>query len=253
MIAIFYVCSKRPCHHSNTNNLTVQDAVLDAVCEEEPFLDGFAHKGILSGARVILAAVQEQLVAALASHPDYGLVITGHSLGAGTAILLALDLLAGPIVSSARIRCLALAPPPVFRSINPIAQPVNAAIDILVNNSDCVPRLSLASVARLLASLRAVDQLGLSVAEQLAVLAGRPGPEVRQTAGRVRAAVERARQDKFPPLEHPGRIHHLVKQGDSHGLHRSDSKVFTEAFLLVENMIADHLHTSYQATLGALR
>lgn len=39
---------------------------------------------------------------------------------------------------------------------------MTAAISIYINNYDCVPRLSLASVARLLASVRAVDGLGLS-------------------------------------------------------------------------------------------
>jgi hypothetical protein len=31
--------------------LSLSDAISDIVCDEEPFLDGFAHRGILSGAR----------------------------------------------------------------------------------------------------------------------------------------------------------------------------------------------------------
>ena len=44
---------------------------------------------------------------------------------------------------------------------------------ILVNNSDCVPSLSLASVATLLTAVRQVDKLGLSLVEHLEILSGR--------------------------------------------------------------------------------
>ena len=73
----------------------IKDAVLDAVCEEVPFLDGFAHKGILDGAQRILSKICDQLVISLTDHSDYNLMITGHSLGAGTAELITLDLLLG--------------------------------------------------------------------------------------------------------------------------------------------------------------
>ena len=50
----------------------------------------------------------------LLRHPGYKLVVTGHSLGAGTAILVALELLLGDnkLDSKVDIQCIALAPPP---------------------------------------------------------------------------------------------------------------------------------------------
>ena len=47
------------------------------------------------------------------------MVVTGHSLGAGTAILATLEILLGkdPFVSSDRVKCIALAPPPGFGSM----------------------------------------------------------------------------------------------------------------------------------------
>ena len=48
------------------------------------------------------------------------LVLTGHSLGAGTAVLMALKILTRrhktPVPEWTRVRCVALAPPPVYRS-----------------------------------------------------------------------------------------------------------------------------------------
>ena len=51
------------------------------------------------------------------------------------------------------------------------------AIEIYINNCDIVPRLSLASVAHLLACLRAVDELKLSLATQFDIMIGEPGPQ----------------------------------------------------------------------------
>ena len=44
------------------------------------------------------------------------------------------------------------------------------AIDIFINSDDCVPRMSLGSLTRLVLSLRAVDTLNLTVAEQFNIL-----------------------------------------------------------------------------------
>ena len=50
----------------------------------------------------------------LEEHPTYKLVVTGHSLGAGTAVLATLEILLGSdkFVSPQRVKCIALAPPP---------------------------------------------------------------------------------------------------------------------------------------------
>ena len=73
----------------------LKDVILDMVCDDAPFLEGFAHKGIREGAERVWANSCSALLAALALHPTYSLVLTGHSLGGGVAVLLALELLAG--------------------------------------------------------------------------------------------------------------------------------------------------------------
>ena len=98
----------------------IKDAILDAVCDEVPFLDGFAHRGILVGAQRIITKVQDHIVSSLAEHPGYKLVVTGHYLAACTAELITLDLMLGHysnlLPPSTAVSCIALAAPPVFRS-----------------------------------------------------------------------------------------------------------------------------------------
>ena len=48
---------------------SVKDVILDIVCEEVPFLAGFAHKGILNGAQRILAKVEDKLRKCLEENP----------------------------------------------------------------------------------------------------------------------------------------------------------------------------------------
>ena len=88
------------------------------------------------------------------------------------------------------------------------------AIEIYINNCDIVPRLSLASIAHLLACLRAVDELKLSLGTQFDILIGEPGPQFPKVGVepnnylwnfglyfKVVEAVQGARQDSFAYLE----------------------------------------------------
>lgn len=79
-------------------------------------------------------------------------LLTGHSLGAGVAVLLTLQLLSSDANNSLignEIVCYAFAPPPVFREISShdgaMATPgwVKDKIHIVINNHDCIPRTSL--------------------------------------------------------------------------------------------------------------
>ena len=93
---------------------------VDIICDQVPYLDGFAHRGILSGANRIMTEGKETLKKAFEENPDYRLVITGHSLGAGTGILISLGFLnniyANDFPNVKEVKCIALAPPPVYRT-----------------------------------------------------------------------------------------------------------------------------------------
>ena len=64
-----------------------KDAIVDAVATETEFLDGYAHSGMVRSAQRILAECGQIMKKAFETYPGYRFVITGHSLGGGTAIL----------------------------------------------------------------------------------------------------------------------------------------------------------------------
>ena len=109
--------------HDSAHRVYFNDYFLlavDIICDQVPFLDGYAHRGILSGANRIMTEGKETLKKAFEDHPDYRLVLTGHSLGAGTAILISLGFLnniyADDFPNVKEVKCVALAPPPVYRT-----------------------------------------------------------------------------------------------------------------------------------------
>ena len=126
---------------------SIKDAVTDAICEETPFAGGFAHKGILEGGQRIISLIKETLLKALADNPGYKVTLTGHSLGAGTAKLIHLDLHLGDnkawLPKGTKVDCLALAPPPVFRSKTGLPKEIKDAIRIFVHNNDIGTRKTL--------------------------------------------------------------------------------------------------------------
>lgn len=81
-------------------SISLRDAFTDLTAASDKFEaeglppDTMAHKGMTNGAIFIAKRLKEVgiLDKALALYPDYGLVLTGHSLGAGVACLLALKI-----------------------------------------------------------------------------------------------------------------------------------------------------------------
>ena len=51
----------------------------------------------------------------LGAHPGFKVLVTGHSLGAGAAILSTIIWLRDPGLGFGKVECLAFAPPPVIR------------------------------------------------------------------------------------------------------------------------------------------
>lgn len=129
--------------------LSLHDAITDlnAQCtpvEGEGLPAGCkAHKGMVQAARIVLTRLNETraLAEACASRPGYGLVITGHSLGAGTAVVLAA--LLKPQYEG--IKCFAFSPPGGLCS-REFAQATQNFVMSVVVGDDLVPRLSMNSL-----------------------------------------------------------------------------------------------------------
>ncbi|KAJ3041463.1 hypothetical protein HDV00_009259 [Rhizophlyctis rosea] len=75
--------------------LGLSDVITDLTSAYDPLtvggVYGKVHSGMLASARkVAISSVKNSVMEALRKHPDFGLVLTGHSLGGGVAALLAL-------------------------------------------------------------------------------------------------------------------------------------------------------------------
>eukprot|EP00401_Gymnodinium_catenatum_P014385 CAMPEP_0117540780 /NCGR_PEP_ID=MMETSP0784-20121206/43675_1 /TAXON_ID=39447 /ORGANISM="" /LENGTH=508 /DNA_ID=CAMNT_0005337445 /DNA_START=43 /DNA_END=1569 /DNA_ORIENTATION=+ len=196
---------------------TLSDAVTDAVGDAvtSPLVPGVQfHKAMLASAVAVLERTRNDLTEALQANRGFSVLVTGHSLGAGTAIICSILLKASPLPGSPTIRCFAFAPPPVVAPVD--AAPVRAVeIITLVNRFDAVPRASLANVFRLGQEAMAIDKLSLTLYERLALIrkAGRPElPEVAESRQQIIQTVSSARvragaHPKFPPLCVPGKVY----------------------------------------------
>ena len=70
---------------------SISDALVhDLVCVAEPFAGGLAHAGMARAALALREQALPLLCQLLLERPGYRLVLTGHSMGAGVAVLLAL-------------------------------------------------------------------------------------------------------------------------------------------------------------------
>jgi len=125
------------------------------------FCGGLAHSGMAAMATAIVDNSQGEIIDALKRYPRYKLIITGQSLGGGVGPLVNLLCHQHPVIGKQQIRCHAFAGPPVFYSekkSNVVQKAINNCTHY-VNGYDVVPYLSVHSVRRLLAKLRAVDEV----------------------------------------------------------------------------------------------
>ncbi|CAE7590207.1 Dagla [Symbiodinium sp. KB8] len=206
---------------------TLCDALTDAVGDaaKVPECSGLlAHKAMLASARAVLERTRSALNEALKENPGYSLVITGHSLGAGTAILCTILLNVNPLDSRPAMKCFAFAPPPV---VGPLNNPSLRALEIhsFINRADIVPRASLANVFHLGQECMAVDGLELDFLHRFILMRRDPNPEndaEKQALQKVMGTVHDCRQlrkqkdhESFPPLFVPGQVYWIEWLGNS--------------------------------------
>eukprot|EP00941_MAST-03F_sp_MAST-3F-sp1_P001840 g1840.t1 len=155
---------------------SIDDFLVDFTCESVPFLEGKAHRGMLTGAELILEECFDMLHSMLVSDKKseyschgYSLLITGHSLGAGVAVLTTLILLCTEKFSlpGVSVRCHAFASPPVFSPLSAIPEDIRVKITVIVNSYDLIPRLSVWSMVRLVEDLCRIQDLQLPLWRRL--------------------------------------------------------------------------------------
>lgn len=135
-------------HHEATKSIVlcirgtwnIKDFISDFKCEGVSWGSGKAHEGITLIANYILkdAELNQTIKTALETYPDYQVVATGHSLGAGIASLVTLNWRYNKMYKQPC--CYAIAPPPILSSS--VWDKGIGYIYSFVNEDDVVPRLS---------------------------------------------------------------------------------------------------------------
>eukprot|EP00667_Euglena_gracilis_P008330 EG_transcript_8434 len=128
--------------------LSSADSLVDLAAHPVPYsidgVDGFVHEGMKISAERIVEEMVPLLKAAHTETPDYKLVVVGHSLGAGLAVLLTLMAYQR---GAPDMTCYAFAVPTVL-SDNLAVKAQQYNIHSFVLNADIVPRLSIKSLDR---------------------------------------------------------------------------------------------------------
>ncbi|KAA8894212.1 hypothetical protein FN846DRAFT_434473, partial [Sphaerosporella brunnea] len=140
--------------------LGLEDVLTDLTCEYTSIIlrgnHYRVHKGMYNSAILLLRSrLLHSLASALQSYPNYGLVLTGHSLGAGVAALASI-LIASPDESGAfvtahealpqgrPVHCYAFGSPAIV--CEPLRKATRGLVTTVVNGNDVVPSLSIGVV-----------------------------------------------------------------------------------------------------------
>ena len=152
---------------------SISDMITDLYIEASPFLHPsrgiLAHKGISDSATALLptitTAIKDIQHKNNGKYMNYRVVTTGHSLGAGTAALLAILL---STQSNIPVTSYAFAPPPVISHTTLPKQgfftelfnkPSKYTIHSFVHDRDFIPRCSHRELLNMLSALTAIDSL----------------------------------------------------------------------------------------------
>ncbi|EER08555.1 mono- and diacylglycerol lipase precursor, putative [Perkinsus marinus ATCC 50983] len=133
---------------------SIADTITDLMCDIAPLTQGDkewkVHRGIGTAARNVVSSALPRVMELMRRGDCKRLVVTGHSLGAGTAILVSI-LMARELPYV--VDCYAFAPPPVSTTASP-RLPSGLRLHSFVNGDDIVPRLSLRGAEDLLDVVR---------------------------------------------------------------------------------------------------
>ena len=141
---------------------SIPDSMTDANCKSEKIPeigdDCYGHAGITHATRNIYQMIQTNKIIQnfLSLNQDYGIVVTGHSLGAGVTVLLGLFLLVNKTkninyqkrIDSNTLHCYAFAPPPVVNTqfAQKFVQYSEKYMTTVIYGKDMIPRLQWLSI-----------------------------------------------------------------------------------------------------------
>ncbi|KAG3112793.1 hypothetical protein PI124_g4919 [Phytophthora idaei] len=119
------------------------DFCTDLCLQNEPFLDGQGHRGMVHATTWLVRHLRNDLQKLSEKYPDYKLVATGHSLGAAVAAMSVMELKE----DFPDIHCYAFGTPACMT--RELATGSYDLVTSVVNGYDCVPRLHQHSLLKL--------------------------------------------------------------------------------------------------------
>ncbi|KAG0174086.1 hypothetical protein DFQ28_009742 [Apophysomyces sp. BC1034] len=243
---------------------SLYDAITDLVCEYKPWKGGLVHSGMLASAQWFYTEIVPQIFRYIHDHQELAsFIITGHSLGGGTASLLTMmvadhveelrELSHNP---SFRLHCFSYAP---VASCSPeLRNQYTEYIHSFTVQDDVVGRLSYGTAMELkelvVDTITAYNALG--------------GWYKVMTDPKIRALYfdiidkRRARilSQVYPLLYIPGEIIHIRRRDVDHrirlGVHfsaHSETSAISNEMFLSTTCITDHMINSYQHAFDQLR
>lgn len=117
-----------------------RDISFDMKFEYSEFYEGYAHDGIKRLARIFIKEHWDEIKEIMARHSKKKILVTGHSLGGGLALLVGYILLRDNLVAQGDMEVVAYSPVPVL-SKNLVAEKMDNFISFTYSN-DVVPFLS---------------------------------------------------------------------------------------------------------------
>lgn len=160
---------------------SVSEVFLDVAAFSRPFCGGEAHSEMANMAEKIWDAAGPTVLDLLRQNEGYTLVLTGHSLGAGTACLLNVLCQQNDreLVEGRSVKCFAYSAPPVFAPLSLIEESVSTCTNY-VHENDCISFLSVDSIRHLIACIHAIGSHTeqLSWSSRMKLVTGWTAPDV---------------------------------------------------------------------------
>lgn len=190
---------------------SISDIITDLLCDNAPFAGGYAHGGMKEAAESLYTAIFPTLRKLVAQYPLFTVVLTGHSLGAGVAILLTKVLLMNGFTD---IKCYAIAPCPVFGPMHRVDSDWSDALECFVHADDLVSKLCLASARNLAMELECIDCLNLPAKRKRQMIRSRDTTELARMLRHERRTSRDPRKKQVGQLYIPSHsgLHWLVPE-----------------------------------------
>eukprot|EP00668_Euglena_longa_P019942 GGOE01024782.1.p1 GENE.GGOE01024782.1~~GGOE01024782.1.p1 ORF type:complete len:608 (-),score=98.24 GGOE01024782.1:74-1828(-) len=212
--------------------VSMGDVLTDVCGSAVPFLAGQGHGGMVEAANSIIHAVLPEIEAFFTSHSDVPrLMVTGHSLGAGTAVLVSMLLRTSNCLQKTQVVCYAFAPPPVLDEAQ--ASACAEYVTSVVFQGDVVPWLCVNNIDNLLGEINAIN----ATLKSPHVDADLPVPSSMPSSTMSTSSVE-------SPLYLPGRLLWLFDL--DYTMHCAEPpRTLFNTVPLHSNMVEDHLPGKY--------